>query len=67
MKNEMPAGWLKEILQHAKKSTGNRTVIDLCAGWQSLRPVCEELNLDYIAVDIKGDRNVHAAIIASTQ
>ena len=65
MKNAMPKAWLKEVLTHAMKNSSKRTVIDLCAGWQSLRPVCEELNLNYIAVDIAGDRNVKAAIVAS--
>ena len=56
-KNAMPTQWTEEFLQHAMKSRSQRTVIDLCAGWQSMRPVCEKLGLNYIAVDIEGDRN----------
>jgi hypothetical protein len=56
-KNAMPTQWTEEFLQHAMKSRSHRTVIDLCAGWQSMRPVCKKLGLNYIAVDIKGDRN----------
>ena len=66
-KNAMPSAWLKEILTHAMNQSKNRTVIDLCAGWQGLRPVCEQLGLNYIAVDIVGDRNIKAAIVASMQ
>jgi len=29
--------------------------------------VCEELDLNYIAVDIAGDRNMKAAIVAGMQ
>ena len=63
----MPAAWLREILMNAQSNTKNRTVVDPCAGWQSLLPVCKELNLNYIAVDIAGDRNVRPAIAASIQ
>ena len=62
MKNEMPAMWMEEFLTAAKERSNRRVVIDLCAGWQSLRPVCERLGLDYVAVDIAGDRNVRASL-----
>ena len=45
-----------------QKQSSKKIVIDLCSGWQSMRPVCEKLGLDYIAVDIEGDRNVRAMI-----
>ena len=32
-------------------------VVDLFAGWQSLKPVCEKLGLRYIAADLYGNRN----------
>ena len=60
-KNAMPEAWTEEFLQHAMKSRPQRTVIDLCAGWQSMRPICEKLGLNYIAVDIEGDRNIPKA------
>ena len=62
MKNAMPQMWTEEFLQHAMKQSSKKIVIDLCSGWQSMRPVCEKLGLDYIAVDIEGDRNVRAMI-----
>ena len=57
-KNAMPEMWTEEFLTHAMTSRKQRTVIDLCAGWQSMRPVCEKLGLNYIAVDIEGDRHI---------
>ena len=59
-KNAMPEAWTEEFLTqcHAMQSQPGRTVIELCAGWQSMRPVCEKLGLNYIAVDIEGDRNI---------
>ena len=59
-KNSLPPMWIKEFLTHSLKSARpeQRIVIDLCAGWQSLAPVCAQLGLDYIAVDIHGDRNI---------
>ena len=62
MKNAMPDMWMQEFMQEAAKNTSKSVVIDLCAGWQGLRPVCEALGLDYIAVDIEGDRNIRAAL-----
>ena len=62
MKNAMPQMWTEEFLQHAMKQSSKKIVIGLCSGWQSMRPVCEKLGLDYIAVDIEGDRNVRAMI-----
>ena len=63
-KNAMPEAWTEEFLTHAMQSHSGRTVIDLCAGWQSMRPVCEKLGLmiNYIAVDIAGDRNIRRAV-----
>ena len=58
-KNHYTEEWSVEVLRQAIKE-GRRTanvVIDLFAGWQSLKPVCEELGLTYIGVDLMGDRN----------
>ena len=60
-KNAMPEAWTEEFLRHAMQERPQRTVIDLCTGWQSMRPVCEKLGLNYVAVDIEGDRNVRKA------
>ena len=64
LKNTMPEAWAstEEVLTHAMQSQSERTVIDLCAGWQSMQPVCEKLGLNYITVYIKGDRNVQRAV-----
>ena len=58
-KNHYPEGWSKEILQQAIREgrSSAKVVIDLFSGWQSLKPVCEELGLTYIGVDVMGDRN----------
>ena len=50
------------MLRHAidrAKQKGRQAdiVVDLVAGWQSLKPVCEKLGLRYIAVDLYGNRN----------
>ena len=62
MKNAMPQMWTEEFLQHAMKQSPKRVVIDLRSGWQIMRRVCEKLGLEFIAVDIEGDRNVRAMI-----
>ena len=51
MKNAMPSIWMDEFLTAVEESSNRRVVIDLCAGWQSLRPVCEKPGLEYVAVD----------------
>merc|ERR1711871_1809605 len=56
IKNAVPSMFLHEYtvmisfcMKH-RSSSEQTVVIDLCSGWQSLRPVCEELGLQYIAV-----------------
>ena len=66
-KNAMAQMWTEEFLRHAMSRSPNKVVIDLCAGWQSMRPVCEKLGLDYIAVDIEGDRNIRKLIRGSIE
>jgi len=58
-KNSYPAVWTRELLLAAleKNTSGAKIVVDLFSGWQSMRPVCEELGLQYIGIDIMGDRN----------
>ena len=61
MKNAVPAMFLYEYARHIMAQNPNpeqNTVLDLCCGWQSWQPVCEELGLNYIGVDVRGDRNV---------
>ena len=60
IKNALPPLFVYEYLRHCVEHRTNAAqdvVIDLCCGWQSLKPVCEELGLHYIGVDIMGDRN----------
>ena len=60
-KNSLPQMWMREVLESAlqrQTSPDQNVFIDLCAGWQSWRPIVESLGLVYIAVDINGDRNV---------
>ena len=40
-----------------KASTQGDTIIDLCAGYQSLKPFALKHGFNYIAVDVLGDRN----------
>ena len=58
-KNSLPELWMYEVLQSAleKADTSKTVFIDLCAGWQSWKPICEEFGLTYVAVDIMGNRN----------
>ena len=53
-RNHMPAQLLQEILRTAQQGSRphQRIVIDLCAGYQSLRTTCEEEGLIYVPVDI---------------
>ena len=60
-KNALAPDWVREMLTCAVKARTNKKqniVIDLFAGWQSLAPICKEMGLNYIAIDIEGDRNV---------
>ena len=66
LKNGLPAPLLTGIVTHAQTLNNDSTknvVINLFSGWQSWRPVCQELGLKYIAVHIEGDRN--AALIGA--
>ena len=59
-KNALPQMLLGEILDRVLKrppSAQARVVVDLCAGFQSWRPVVEERGCRYIVVDLLGDRN----------
>ena len=60
MKNALPTMFLHEYASHCLSTRGDvrqNTVLDLCCGWQSWKPVCEALGLNYIGVDIRGNRN----------
>ena len=66
-KNAMAQIGTEEYLRHAMSRSPNKVVIDLCAGWQSMRPVCEKPGLDYIAVDIEGGRNIRKLVRGSIE
>ena len=38
--------------------SGQHTAIDLCAGFQSMKPFALAHGFNYIAVDVLGDRNI---------
>ena len=59
VKNSIPACLLEEPISPAVslKLAGQDTIIDLCAGYQSLRPIAIKYGFNYIAVDIMGDRS----------
>lgn len=65
-KNSLPELWLEEIVLHAldrARDCGREAdvVVDVCAGWQSMKAVCRKLGLRYIALDVHGDRNGRAS------
>ena len=39
-------------------ASGQHTAIDLCAGFQSLKPYAIANGFNYVAVDVLGDRNI---------
>jgi predicted RNA methylase len=53
-KNAVPDLLLREILSQVEETQPKkRVVIDLCAGYQSLRGQAESMGYDYVAVDLK--------------
>ena len=54
-RNHIPAQLLLEVVRVAQQQgrANQRIVIDLCAGYQSVRAVCEQEGLLYIPVDIR--------------
>ena len=61
LKNALAPDWVREVLTSAiaaRKSKSQTVVVDLFAGWQSLAPICEEFGLNYVGVDIEGNRNL---------
>ena len=63
-KNALPVDLLREFAECAltelpkRKNQRRRVIVDLCAGFQSWKPVAAEMNCIYVAVDVLGDRNV---------
>ena len=58
LKNSLPSMWLAEVVRHAAaKHPEKRIVVDVCSGWQCMASVCQELGLQYIGIDLFGNRN----------
>ena len=58
MHRAVPEELCDEWMRHLKiNSPGGTCVIDLCAGYQSLKPFALAHGYNYIAVDLLGDRN----------
>ncbi len=67
IKNALPAMFITEYLNSCydqRTSDDQDIVVDLCCGWQSIRPICEELGFGYIGVDIRGNRNLQLPKVA---
>jgi transposase InsO family protein len=62
LKNSVPdlllQEWMATLVRRRECYPDQNTVIDLCAGYQSLKPWAMANGFNYIAVDIMGDRNL---------
>ena len=56
LKNAVPGALCEEWIQHVKTHSHGNCIIDLCAGFQSLKPFAMKHGFNYIAVDVLGDR-----------
>ena len=57
LKNAVPDLLCDEWIQYVQAHTHGNCIIDLCAGYQSLKPFALKYGFNYIAVDVLGDRN----------
>ena len=57
LKNAVPDLLCEEWMQYVQVHTRGDCIIDLCAGYQSLKPFALKYGFNYIAVDVLGDRN----------
>ena len=59
IKNEWPQELTQELIEviEAERAKGSNTIIDLCAGYQSSRDAILAAGFNYVAVDLRGDRN----------
>ena len=58
--HKMLTEWLRAAVKaHSTINTNRGVVIDLCAGWQSMRGPALGEGYDYVAVDIVGRRDVY--------
>ena len=64
VKNEWPQELTQEILMvlKAEQAKGSNTIIDLCAGYQSSRDAILAAGFNYVAVDLRGDRNQPSSV-----
>ena len=63
LKNSIPQALSREWIVALQDgvTVQQNTIIDLCAGYQSLKPVALAMGFNYVAVDIAGDRNFRTA------
>ena len=54
----MPQVMLMEVMEQVRQEVGEskKAVLDICAGFQSLKEAAMQKGFDYVAVDIKGER-----------
>ena len=57
--------WMHALQLRVRNQPELNTVIDLCAGYQSLKPWALANGFNYIAVDILGDRNLRRRIFSA--
>ena len=69
LKNAVPGElcdeWLQVMLDRRKAVPHQNTIIDLCAGFQSIKPWALKHGFNYIAVDVMGDRNRRRKLAAA--
>ena len=49
---------MQTLVERRERHPEQDTIIDLCAGYQSLKPLALKYGFNYIAVDVLGDRNL---------
>ena len=50
--------WMDSMVKRRIDHPDQNTIIDLCAGYQSIKQWALDNGFNYIAVDIMGDRNI---------
>jgi hypothetical protein len=69
LKNAVPdmlmQEWMASMIRRRKHFPDQNTIVDLCAGYQSLKPWVLANGFNYVAVDILGDRNLRRRVTVS--
>ena len=70
LKNAVPEllleEWMQALVRRRQSHPEQDTILDLCAGYQSLKPFAMKYGFNYIAVDTLGDRNVRRRAVTPT-